>query len=103
MDAGLGANRAVLRQNVDHRPVRCERHGQDPHHVEKLLEPQNRCEPLRYRRKKRQGVSLLDESAFPILFGALPFGDFNTQALVRLLECNRALFHAAFEFIMRTP
>lgn len=102
MEAGLRTHRSVLRLLVDHGPIRCERHGQSPHYLEEFLQFHDGRERFGHRRQKRQGISLVDEGALPMLLRALPLGDFHAQALVRLLERECALFHPSLELGLRS-
>ena len=103
MNAGFRANPAILCYEVEHRPVRCEWHGQSSDDVDQLTKRQNRRESFGDGRHKRQRISLLDEGALPTLLSAFPFGTFNPQLLVRPLELDRALLHTSVQFVVRTP
>ena len=103
MNAGFRANPAFLCYEVEHRPVRREWHGQGSDDVDQLTKRQNRRESFGDSRHKRQRISLLDEGALPTLLSAFPFGTFNPQLVVRLLELDRALLHTSVQFVVRTP
>ena len=103
MNAGFRANPAFLCYEVEHRPIRCEWHGQGSDDVDQLTKRQNRRQSFGDRRHKCQRISLLDEGALPTLLSAFPFGNFNPQLVVRPLELDRALLHMSVQFVVRTP
>ena len=103
MNTRIGANPAIFRDDMKHRPVGGEGDRQYPHHLEKLLKPHHGGKAFRDRRQKRQRVALLDERLLATGFSALPFGNLLSQAFVSMFERGSTLLHTELEFVMRSP
>jgi hypothetical protein len=103
MHARNEANRAIIVDDVDHRPVGKERHGQPPHAVDQIFERDEWRQLVRDARQEGQHIALFDQGPLARSFGLLPFGNLDMQSIIRCGQCRCPLRDARFELAMRGP